>query len=76
MRFEGFGEDSSSDFWMNLGSRHIYPLGYCAMERKTLVPPRGNPLVGDESVCDELIGDISVCGQSVHSFFVMSEGIK
>ncbi|KAL0983989.1 hypothetical protein UPYG_G00135580 [Umbra pygmaea] len=39
LRYEGF-EDSSQDFWCSLGSGDIYPIGWCAMTGKLLVPPQ------------------------------------
>ncbi|XP_042559100.1 lethal(3)malignant brain tumor-like protein 2 isoform X2 [Clupea harengus] len=39
LRFEGFEEDSSHDFWCNLGSADIHPIGWCAVNSKLLVPP-------------------------------------
>ncbi|XP_069130374.1 MBT domain-containing protein 1-like isoform X1 [Argopecten irradians] len=40
MRFEGFGSDSSSDFWMNLCTQDVHPVGWCATIGKPLVPPK------------------------------------
>ncbi|XP_076154416.1 lethal(3)malignant brain tumor-like protein 2 isoform X4 [Alosa pseudoharengus] len=39
LRFEGFEEDSSHDFWCNLGNADIHPIGWCAVNSKLLVPP-------------------------------------
>uniref|UniRef100_A0A8C8F6N1 Lethal(3)malignant brain tumor-like protein 2 n=1 Tax=Oncorhynchus tshawytscha TaxID=74940 RepID=A0A8C8F6N1_ONCTS len=40
LRYEGFEEDSSQDFWCSLGSGDMYPIGWCAMTGKLLVPPQ------------------------------------
>lgn len=40
LRYEGFEEDSSQDFWCNLGSADIHPIGWCAVNSKLLVPPQ------------------------------------
>ena len=40
MRYEGFGSDGSKDFWLNLCTKNIYPVGWCAANGKPLVPPK------------------------------------
>jgi mbt repeat. len=40
MLFPGFGEDSSKDFWVNLCSSMVHPVGWCATRGKPLIPPR------------------------------------
>ncbi|XP_074649669.1 MBT domain-containing protein 1-like [Tubulanus polymorphus] len=40
LRYEGFGTDSSCDFWINLCSQDVHPVGWCATKGKPLVPPK------------------------------------
>uniref|UniRef100_A0A8D9A729 Polycomb protein Sfmbt n=1 Tax=Cacopsylla melanoneura TaxID=428564 RepID=A0A8D9A729_9HEMI len=40
LRYEGFGEDGSKDFWVNLCSSSVHPVGWCATRGKPLIPPR------------------------------------
>ena len=40
LRYEGFGQDGSKDFWQNLCSEGIHPVGWCATKGKPLIPPR------------------------------------
>ncbi|XP_069510535.1 lethal(3)malignant brain tumor-like protein 2 isoform X2 [Ambystoma mexicanum] len=40
LRYEGFDTDSSQDFWCNLGTLDIHPIGWCAVNSKILVPPQ------------------------------------
>ncbi|XP_077195502.1 lethal(3)malignant brain tumor-like protein 2 isoform X2 [Paroedura picta] len=40
LRYEGFENDSSHDFWVNLGMIDIHPIGWCAINSKILVPPQ------------------------------------
>ncbi|KAK3100006.1 hypothetical protein FSP39_013414 [Pinctada imbricata] len=40
MRYEGYGGDSSTDFWVNLCTQDVHPVGWCATEGKPLVPPK------------------------------------
>ncbi|TSK14847.1 MBT domain-containing protein 1 [Bagarius yarrelli] len=40
LRYEGFDNDSSHDFWCNLGVKEIHPVGWCASNGKPLVPPK------------------------------------
>jgi hypothetical protein len=41
LRFEGFGNDSSRDFWVNLCTPDVHPVGWCATQNKPLIPPSG-----------------------------------
>lgn len=40
MRYEGFGNDFSKDFWVNICNKDIHPVGWCATSGKPLVPPK------------------------------------
>lgn len=40
MRFEGFANESLYDFWINLCSQDVHPVGWCATVGKPLVPPK------------------------------------
>lgn len=40
LRFEGFDSDDSYDFWLNISSNQIHPVGWCAAQGKVLIPPR------------------------------------
>uniref|UniRef100_A0A672LVM1 Mbt domain containing 1 n=1 Tax=Sinocyclocheilus grahami TaxID=75366 RepID=A0A672LVM1_SINGR len=40
LRYEGFDNDSSKDFWCNLCIPEIHPVGWCATSGKPLVPPK------------------------------------
>ncbi|KAK3878855.1 hypothetical protein Pcinc_016543 [Petrolisthes cinctipes] len=40
LRFEGFVEDSSKDFWVDLCSEEVHPVGWCATQGRPLIPPR------------------------------------
>ncbi|XP_018617078.1 MBT domain-containing protein 1 isoform X3 [Scleropages formosus] len=40
LRYEGFDDDSSRDFWCNLCVPEIHPVGWCASSGKPLVPPK------------------------------------
>ncbi|KAL8597044.1 hypothetical protein ACOMHN_055637 [Nucella lapillus] len=40
MRYEGFGNDASHDFWVSLVSPDLHPVGWCATKGKPLVPPQ------------------------------------
>ncbi|XP_069593191.1 lethal(3)malignant brain tumor-like protein 2 isoform X3 [Ranitomeya imitator] len=39
LRYEGFEEDSTHNYWCNLGTQDIHPIGWCAINSKILVPP-------------------------------------
>uniref|UniRef100_A0AAY4A3I1 FCS-type domain-containing protein n=1 Tax=Denticeps clupeoides TaxID=299321 RepID=A0AAY4A3I1_9TELE len=40
LRYEGFDNDSSRDFWSNLCIPEVHPVGWCASNGKPLVPPK------------------------------------
>lgn len=40
LRFEGLEDDDSRDFWCNLGTADVHPIGWCAVNSKLLVPPQ------------------------------------
>ena len=40
LRYEGFGQDDSKDFWVNLAADDVHPVGWCASKGKPLIPPR------------------------------------
>ncbi|XP_046710583.1 lethal(3)malignant brain tumor-like protein 2 isoform X2 [Silurus meridionalis] len=40
LRYIGFEEDGSYDFWCNLGIADVHPIGWCAVNSKLLVPPQ------------------------------------
>jgi len=41
LRYEGFEDDGSRDFWCSLVSGEVNPIGWSAMTSKLLVPPQG-----------------------------------
>ena len=45
LRYEGFGQDSSKDFWMNLCSDKVHPVGWCATKGKSLIPPKSKDYI-------------------------------
>lgn len=40
LRYEGFGNDDSKDFWVNIYTQNIHPVGWCASQGKALIPPK------------------------------------
>ncbi|XP_050427168.1 polycomb protein Sfmbt-like isoform X2 [Adelges cooleyi] len=40
LRYEGYESDDSSDFWVNLCSSIVHPVGWCATRGKPLIPPK------------------------------------
>lgn len=48
MRYEGFGNDFSKDFWVNICNKDIHPVGWCATSGKPLVPPKSMYIIAKE----------------------------
>ena len=44
LRYDGFGQDSSHDFWLNFQAEEIFTIGWCAMNNYHLQPPTGKKL--------------------------------
>jgi len=42
LRYDGFGEDSTYDFWCNFQGEELFPIGWCARNNYHLQPPTGN----------------------------------
>lgn len=40
LRFEGFVDNSSKDFWVDLCSEEVHPVGWCATKGNALIPPK------------------------------------
>lgn len=40
IRYEGFDQQNTNDFWVNLCSAEVHPVGWCATRGKPLIPPR------------------------------------
>lgn len=39
LRFSGYGEDRKADFWCDVMTAELHPVGWCAQKNKTLMPP-------------------------------------
>lgn len=39
LRYDGYGDDGSADFWCDLTSSEVHRIGWCAENGKTLMPP-------------------------------------
>ncbi|KAM4722841.1 lethal(3)malignant brain tumor-like protein 2 [Rhinophrynus dorsalis] len=40
LQYAGFENDSKNNYWCNLGTVDIHPIGWCAVNSKLLVPPQ------------------------------------
>lgn len=40
LRFEGFGDDDCQDFWINIATGDVHPIGWCAAKNKPFIPHR------------------------------------
>ncbi|XP_076015880.1 scm-like with four MBT domains protein 2 isoform X2 [Genypterus blacodes] len=39
LRFSGYGDDRKADFWCDVMTAGLHPVGWCAQNNKTLMPP-------------------------------------
>uniref|UniRef100_A0A665UYT2 SAM domain-containing protein n=1 Tax=Echeneis naucrates TaxID=173247 RepID=A0A665UYT2_ECHNA len=39
LRFSGYGEDRKADFWCDIMTAELHPVGWCTQNNKTLMPP-------------------------------------
>ncbi|KAM7378498.1 hypothetical protein PAMA_013416 [Pampus argenteus] len=42
LRFSGYGEDRKADFWCDVMTAELHPVGWCSQNNKTLMPPEDN----------------------------------
>lgn len=47
LRYEGYEDDSSHDFWCSIVSGELNPIGWCSMTSKLLVPPQDVKNISD-----------------------------
>uniref|UniRef100_H2MQY3 Scm like with four mbt domains 2 n=1 Tax=Oryzias latipes TaxID=8090 RepID=H2MQY3_ORYLA len=40
LRYSGYGEDRKADFWCDVMTAELHPVGWCAQNNKTLMPPQ------------------------------------
>lgn len=41
LRYSGYGEDRKADFWCDVMTAELHPVGWCTRNGKTLMPPEG-----------------------------------
>ncbi|CDQ86136.1 unnamed protein product [Oncorhynchus mykiss] len=41
LRFSGYGDDRKADFWCDVMTAELHPVGWCTQNNKTLQPPEG-----------------------------------
>lgn len=41
LRYSGYGDDRKADFWCDVMTAELHPVGWCAAHNKTLMPPEG-----------------------------------
>uniref|UniRef100_A0A674PD30 Scm like with four mbt domains 2 n=1 Tax=Takifugu rubripes TaxID=31033 RepID=A0A674PD30_TAKRU len=39
LRFSGYGDDRKADFWCDVMTAELHPVGWCALNNKNLMPP-------------------------------------
>lgn len=41
LRFSGYGDDRKADFWCDVMTAELHPVGWCSLNNKNLTPPEG-----------------------------------
>lgn len=41
LRYSGYGDDRRADFWCDVMTAELHPVGWCTHNDKTLIPPEG-----------------------------------
>ena len=41
LRYEGYEDDGVHDFWFDVRSKNVHPVGWCYSVQKLLIPPPG-----------------------------------
>lgn len=59
LRYEGYEEDGVDDFWFDVRSKNIHPVGWCYSVQKLLIPPPGNVSCGFLASHCTPLGDIA-----------------
>ncbi|XP_065299453.2 scm-like with four MBT domains protein 2 isoform X2 [Dermacentor albipictus] len=63
LRYLGYGADRSADFWCDVGTNEVHPLGWCARNHKPLKPPPAileKHLDWEKLLADELKSAVTV----------------
>lgn len=42
LRYDGFGEDRKADFWCDIMTADLHPIGWCEQNKKAFKVPEGN----------------------------------
>uniref|UniRef100_A0A3Q2QGQ4 Scm like with four mbt domains 2 n=1 Tax=Fundulus heteroclitus TaxID=8078 RepID=A0A3Q2QGQ4_FUNHE len=42
LRYSGYGDDRKADFWCDVMTAELHPVGWCSQNNKTLMPPEDN----------------------------------
>lgn len=42
LRYDGYGEDRKADFWCDIMTADLHPIGWCEQNKKILKVPEGN----------------------------------
>ena len=45
LRYEGYEDDGVDDFWFDVRSKNVHPVGWCYSVQKLLIPPPGNVIL-------------------------------
>ena len=71
IRYDGFGDNDSQDFWCNFQAEELYPIGWCAENSFPLQPPTGELKIPCQTIVNRLWSNgVIVIGSSFPRSFV------
>lgn len=54
LRYDGYGEDRKADFWCDIMTADLHPIGWCEQNKKILKVPEGNASMCRRGECDKV----------------------
>ena len=54
LRYDGYGEDRKADFWCDIMTADLHPIGWCEQNKKILKVPEGNASRCRRGECDKV----------------------
>lgn len=67
LRYDGYGEDRKADFWCDILTADLHPIGWCQQNKKILKVPEGTSSVCRKRVHQRVLLSCIIWAGSLHS---------